>query len=256
MKYLSVGLTDIGITREINQDAWYICSCESVCGSIVMAVVCDGVGGFHEGEYASRYVVQAFATWFYQAQLSIFTRPITENVMREEWGRLIEQVNRDLQSQPGKRMGTTVSALLLTIDCYYVVHVGDSRIYRISEGAIQQITEDQSFVAREVAAGRMTKEQAKVDSRRNVILQCIGGNGNIEPAFYSGFSFCDSAFLLCSDGFVHELSEEEYISQLCPTTLVDEEMIRRRLSDMIEIAKERQEHDNITACIVNVRGED
>ena len=71
MQYLSVGLTDVGNTREINQDAWYSCSCESVCGSIVMAVVCDGVGGFHEGEYASQYVVQAgdVIVWHYTCDL-------------------------------------------------------------------------------------------------------------------------------------------------------------------------------------------
>lgn len=256
MKYLSVGLTDIGNTREVNQDAWYSCSYEGICGSIVMAVVCDGVGGFYEGEYASKHVIQSFASWFSQAQNGVFLRPITEEIMRNEWGRLVEETNRGLRTQPGITKGTTVSALLLTVDCYYIVHVGDSRIYRILNGNIQQITEDQSLVAKEVAEGKLTKEQAKYDPRRNVILQCIGGKDYIEPAFYSGFSFVDSAFLLCTDGFVHELSEEEYVSQLCPTMLTDEGLIYRKLRDMIEIVKERQERDNITACVINICRED
>lgn len=256
MKYLSVGLTDAGNTKEINQDAWYSCRYESVCGPIVMAVVCDGVGGFHEGEYASHYVVQSFAEWFSQARYSVFSRPITEEIVREEWGSLIEQVNHGLRMQGGVRRGTTVSALLLTVDRYYIVHVGDSRVYRISDQKIQQITEDQSLVAREVAAGRLTKEQAKYDSRRNIILQCIGGSEHIEPAFYSDFCFGNSTFLLCTDGFVHELSEEEYVSQFCPMMLTDESVIYQKISDLIELVKERQEHDNITACVVNVCEED
>lgn len=73
----------------------------------------------------------------------------------------------------------------------------------------QRETEDQSYVAREVKRGNMTLEQARTDTRRNVLLQCIGASAEVMPELKEGKIKFGNTYLLCSDGFRHELTEEE-----------------------------------------------
>lgn len=83
---------------------------------------------------------------------------------------------------------------------YFIAQSGDFRAYEIGD-EIKQITEDQSFVAREIKRGSMTKEQALIDPRRNVLLQCIGASKTVGPAFYEGEVKEPKGFILCSGGF-------------------------------------------------------
>ena len=88
-----------------------------------------------------------------------------------------------------------------------IVHVGDSRVYQI-DSALNQLTTDQTFVAREVSKGNMTIEQAKVDKRRNLLLQCVGASKVVEPQVLLGTTK-KGAYMLCSDGFRHEIRRTE-----------------------------------------------
>lgn len=105
---------------------------------------------------------------------------------------------------------------------YYIIHVGDSRVYLIND-KVNLLTHDQTFVAREIAAGRMTKEQAKTDSRRSVLLQCVGASPVVEPEFLSGTIQKNAVYMLCSDGFRHQITEEEMLVKIGPSQEADEE---------------------------------
>lgn len=99
--------------------------------------------------------------------------------IRQQWQSLLEEINGRL-IRYGKenqiQLGTTISAVLLNSDGQYMLcHVGDTRIYTLSD-TLQQLTEDHTFIAREIKRGNMTIEEAKKDNRRNVLLQCIGVN--------------------------------------------------------------------------------
>ena len=81
-------------------------------------------------------------------------------------------------------------------DRYYIIHVGDSRVYELTD-KMEQLTQDQTLVAREIAAGRLTPEQAETDSRRSILLQCIGASPVVEPDFIRGYITQNASYLLC-----------------------------------------------------------
>ena len=148
-------------------------------------------------------------------------------------------------------LGTTVSALILYNEKYYIVHVGDSRIYHMAKG-VTQLTKDQTFVAREIAAGRMTEEQAKIDPRRSVLLQCVGASPVVEPEFTKGDVTPNTMFMLCSDGFRHQISDAEMMDKIGPNAVKDEEEMKYGCIYLTELVKNRKESDNITVALIKV----
>ena len=149
----------------------------------------------------------------------------------------------------GIKLGTTLTAMLITQTRYYVINVGDSRAYELFNG-IRQITNDQTFVAREVALGNMTEEEARNDSRRSVLLQCIGASDQVFPDMFFGDVRQNAVYMLCCDGFRHEITAEEMYDRFLPDKLLTEDMMNRASLELIELNKQRQERDNITVALV------
>lgn len=129
-----------------------------------------------------------------------------------------------------------------------IVHVGDSRVYQI-DSALNQLTTDQTFVAREVSKGNMTIEQAKVDKRRNLLLQCVGASKVVEPQVLLGTTK-KGAYMLCSDGFRHEITEEEIYESFIPKKLSNKKMMHKQMQYLIQQVKKRQEKDNISVILI------
>ena len=138
--------------------------------------------------------------------------------------------------------------MLITQNRYYVLNVGDSRAYEISD-RVKQITADQTFVAREIALGNMTEEQAKHDERRNVLLQCVGASDEVYPDMFFGETHGNAVYMLCSDGFRHEISADEIFEKLNPDVLLDEYMMNVNAEGLIELNKARKERDNISVAL-------
>ena len=149
----------------------------------------------------------------------------------------------------GVSMGTTCVALLVVNDTYYIMNVGDSRIYLISDN-IYQLTKDQTYVQREMDAGRMTYEQSLTDPQRNVLLQCIGASPVVEPDFFMGEVHINQTYMLCCDGFRHVISPNEFFQYLNPTVATDPGIMQKNLEYLTEMNKDRKETDNITAVLV------
>ena len=133
---------------------------------------------------------------------------------------------------------------------YVIVHVGDSRIYHISS-RLEQLTLDHTFIAREISKGTMTIEQAKTDKRRNLLLQCVGASKVVEPDVLTGRTN-KGVYLLCSDGFRHEITETEMFESLNPINLMNKEAMHSNAKYLIEQVKTRGEKDNISVILIKV----
>lgn len=252
MNFIVSANTDIGISKATNQDSLSIKVLNTKQGYMTFAVLCDGMGGLDKGEVASAAVIQAFDAWVRTSLPSLCEAPISDAEIRTQWEKIISDQNRMIQAygaRQGVRLGTTVVAMLLTQTRYYILNVGDSRAYELSTG-IRQITQDQTFVAREVALGNMTEEQAKTDSRRSVLLQCVGASDEVYPDMFFGDVLPNAVYMLCCDGFRHEITPEEMFNYLQPGALLNEHIMNQRSLELIELNKQRQERDNITVALI------
>ncbi len=252
MEFQIAACSDRGIVRKNNQDSFRVKKYEGKNGEAVLAVLCDGVGGLQKGEVASATVVDAFTDWADRRIPMLLHEGMSAEDIWGEWDELIVYQNGVLVNygkQCEVQLGTTVTALLLTQERYYIAQVGDSRAYLITDD-MQQLTNDHSLVAREIALGNLTPEEARRDKRRNILLQCVGATEDVNPDFFDGAITEGMTFLLCSDGFYHELEKDEMVDKLSPSSIGVAEEMQNNLENLIELNKQRQERDNITAIAV------
>lgn len=252
MNYIVAAKTDIGTTKDTNQDSFSVKVINTQQGRMVFAVLCDGMGGLAKGEVASATVIKAFDKWVNEDLPTLCRDTIEDYVIREQWCSIIEKQNELIKTygeRQGLRLGTTAVVMLLTQDKYYILNVGDSRAYELSS-KLKQITVDQTFVAREVALGNMTEEQAKLDERRNVLLQCVGASDKVYPEMFYGDVLKDSVYMLCSDGFRHEVTSEEIFENLRPELMTDDNIMYQHAETLINVNKQRNERDNISVVLI------
>lgn len=252
MKFLICAKTDVGIAKDTNQDALAVMELETCRGGMVFAVLCDGMGGLAQGEVASTCVVRAFRQWARHSLPELCREGLEEAVLREQWERILLDRNQRIMAYGqslGIRMGTTAVVMLLTRERYYVMNVGDSRAYELGDG-LRQITSDHSYVAREVACGRIRPEDAEHHPKRNVLLQCVGASGQVRPDLFSGSVAENTVYLLCSDGFRHELSPGEIFDGCSAEALTDETVMETGARRLVDLVKGRGERDNISLVLV------
>lgn len=242
--------TDIGTTKETNQDSVLVKHGKYHEGEILMAIVCDGMGGLSKGELASATVIRAFDKWF-DEELPYELERLDLQVIGGKWSLMLKDLNikiLEFGKQRNITMGTTFSGVLFVGDEYVIAHVGDTRIYHLGSG-IRQLTNDQTFVAREIRKGTMTAEQAKTDKRRNMLLQCVGASDVLNPEVIVGKQE-KGAYMLCSDGFRHEVTEGEIFESLNPMNLINTEAMHSNTRYLIDLDKQRNEKDNISVILV------
>lgn len=252
MRFMATADTDIGTSKNTNQDSVLIKHASTEDGEVLMAIVCDGMGGLSKGELASATVIRAFSKWF-DEELPFELESVDMNVIGGKWSLLLKDLNVQIAeygSQMGVNLGTTFSGILLVGDQYLIVHVGDTRVYQIG-ASLNQLTTDQTFVAREVSRGTMTPEQAKTDKRRNLLLQCVGASKNVEPQILCGKAE-KGAYMICSDGFRHEITEAEIYESLNPINFMNKNAMHSNAKYLIEQDKARRERDNISVVLIKV----
>lgn len=247
MKLLSAVCSDRGIKKKINQDSLLVRSAMTKEGEILLAAVCDGMGGLEKGEVASGEVIRALARWFEETlPLLLFGEQEKKGVgerRKREIAKSLEsliQEENQMISVYGKEknllLGTTVSAVLLIAGWYLIVHVGDSRVYGLTED-VQQLT----------------KDQARQHPRRNVLLQCVGVQEKITPEWKSGVYYPGMGFLICSDGFCNQLLDGELEERFCRNYLRAEWEMEENLKEVMEQNKRRMETDNLSAIWISVQ---
>lgn len=250
MRFVATVESDVGIVKETNQDSVVLKHASSAKGEVIMAVLCDGMGGLSKGELASKTVVLEFAKWF-DEELPFELESVDLDVIAGKWSLILKDLNLRIASYADAHkveMGTTFTGVLFVGEEFVCVHVGDTRLYHIG-GDVRQLTEDQTFIARQLKLGQMTPEEAKVDKRRNVLLQCIGASRNIEPEIIHGRTE-RGIYMLCSDGFRHELTNNEMLETLAPIHLINKKAMHGNAQYLIERVKSRRERDNISVVLI------
>lgn len=271
-KFYSAAYSDAGTVKTVNQDSLSVKIAEAGGRETAFAVICDGMGGLEQGELASATVVRAFEKWHSEELSGLLTQHASEQelakALKKSWEALAFACNdriRKYGQTHATQLGTTLTALLLAGGYFYILHIGDCRVYEFTKAHTAVLTKDQTYVAREVALGHMTPEQARHDSRRSVLLQCIGVNETktLQPDFISGTLPERAAYLLCTDGFWHE-PPREVLSRTCWSDMQmldwSEENRRENAQSMQEIlaglavrSKQRGERDNLSAILIQVQ---
>ncbi len=252
MNFIVSASTDVGTVKKSNQDSLQVKVLTVGGEKMVFAVLCDGMGGLDKGELASASVVKAFDRWATERLPLLCGAGVTEAGIRAEWNHVLAEYNekiKDYGKMSAIRLGTTAVALLLCKERYYIVNVGDSRVYEIA-GCARVLTKDQTVVAREVELGRLTEEEAERDARRSVLLQCVGASDALCPDFFFGDMKKDAVYMLCSDGFRHEVRAEEIYAYLCPERMLCAEGMQENERALIALNKQRNERDNISVITI------
>lgn len=239
MRFISDAYWDRGM-RNGNQDSVSLQEVRIKGKMAVFALVCDGIGGLDRGETASGFVAEKMTEWFYQEAIIMLKRRKSRKKIEKSGLRILYGCNREMQrfgEEKGSKMGTTVTALLLTGRHYFLWHSGDTRAYRItgraSGGRIRRLTTDH------------TKDNF-------TLLRCIGSFPWKAPEVHSGYLMKRSVFVLCSDGFRNRLEEDRIRESFLPGTIERREQIYKRLKEMTEYAKAHGEKDNISAIVVRM----
>ena len=193
-----VACTHRGNVRPINEDSFLMPENDG------LVLVADGMGGHLAGEVASRMAIEAV-----QRMARENERPGIA-ALREAVACAHETILAHAQDHiECAGMGTTLSVLWLGENYAYIAHVGDSRIYRLREGSLTQITQDHSLVEELVRAGLITREQARTHPRRNIITRALGTHGENEPDLLVTDVQDGDVFLLCTDGLTGMVPDDE-----------------------------------------------
>lgn len=252
MDFLTAFHTDVGIKKKTNQDSLLIQQAQTEIGHVLLAVICDGMGGLAKGEVASACMIQAFSDWFRTELPQMLSAGLQPEALRQSWENLVGAVNQKITNYSisnSVSMGTTCAALLIVNNVYYIMNIGDSRIYLISDN-IYQLTKDQTYIQQEMDAGRMTYEESLRDPQRNVLLQCVGASPVIQPDFFMGDVQINQCYMLCCDGFRHVVTPQELFQYLNPMAAPNVETMQQNMVYLTELNKQRRETDNITVALI------
>jgi protein phosphatase len=238
--------TDVGMIRSGNEDNFTA----RANGDRGLFVVADGMGGHAAGEVASEMAVQTLereltgmndlAAGGAAARVADALRLANRSIH----DRTITEVDK-------QGMGTTASVLIVAGARYMIGQVGDSRVYLLRDGALQQLTKDHSYVQEQVDAGFLTPEQARYHPYSNVITRCVGASPDVQPDIYEGEVRLGDLFLVASDGLTGMVDDRRLQMLLMSRAEPD-----RKVHALISEANGRGGLDNITAIVVQVAPED
>jgi len=251
--------TDQGRVRKNNQDSVYTGTLKLHGVTAWLALVADGMGGAKAGEQASR-IASEVARAQIQHNRAGQTMPgdgewqdLLRTAAREANRRVYEESRTD---EERKGMGTTLTIALIVGERLHVASVGDSRAYLLNAGGVTedgattaQLTSDHSLVARLVDIGQITAEQARTHPQRNLLYRSIGTDPSVEVDTLSELLDPGDVVLLCSDGLVNHVRDEE-IAQIALEQLDP----GRACEQLVALANERGGRDNISVVIVRVEG--
>ncbi len=236
-KIISAAKSDRGKIRSSNQDSGY--------SGVNLFVVADGMGGHAGGDIASALATQLVA----QVDDVYEDAELATGTLLEAMQRANEKLTATVKEFAYLQgMGTTMDSLLFTEGQANIVHIGDSRVYLLRDGIMDQITKDHTFVQTLVDSGRITEEEALYHPRRNVLMRVLG-DASDEPQFDTKQIAVKPGdrFLLCSDG----------LCGFVPTALIEENMkvpdLEEAVDLLIEEAKEYGAPDNVTVILVELR---
>lgn len=247
MNYMTGVYWERGNTAKGNQDSLVLLQVLTGRGRLLMAAVCDGMGGLSQGETASGYVTKRLQEWFYESLIRSVKKRKPYWVIRRSLDRLAYHMQEQLlqYSKQGRSpLGTTMTVLVLYEKTYLIWHLGDSRAYKLQDVSGRKR-------CRKGMNGAVCLTQDHVKGK-NMLTKCVGSFGYDRPDFAMGEVRSGQAMLLCSDGFRNHIVEQELVDVLEPRKIKEEEQAGRRLHEIGEACMKRGERDNMSAVYIKV----
>ena len=254
MRCVSVGVSDVGRRRTINEDAFHR---DDAVGFYVVA---DGVGGHSKGEIASSETVEQLCMWVARERDALDRLGAAaghgDSEARWEIRRLLENgvqsacymVFGMAELDPDKRgMSTTVSAILIKSGFCYGAHVGDSRVYRVRHGEVLQLTEDHTLINYKLKHGLISKEEAATMGGKNVITRAVGHRDYVQVDTADIDVGQGDRFLLCTDGLHGYIEADREVGDL-----IGEGSLESGAQAAVALANQRGGRDNITAIVIEI----
>lgn len=234
--------TDIGRIRAVNEDCAAV---HSDLSGIALAVLADGMGGHKAGDIASHTAIEV---------MNRELKHIHHEMSPKQWEEsIVQAVSRANAEVYGKAtlhpeflgMGTTLVAALATDRRLMVAHIGDSRAYLIHKGQLTLLTEDHSLVNELLKSGQISKEEADMHPRRNVLTRALGTEQLIEADIRHLDWDKGDILLLCSDGLSNSLEDEDILH-----ILHTESTLNGKADQLIERALMAGGEDNVTVVLI------
>jgi protein phosphatase len=260
------GRTDVGRTREHNEDAFVVADLTNDDASLQPSVrkhrvghkgslfmVADGMGGAAAGEIASQMATEIVLKELRENWLPL-PEPTAEAFART-LRRAAQTANQMIHGyatshQEYRGMGTTATIAGLLGDTLYIAQVGDSRGYLVRDGVAQQITKDQSLMQKLIEAGELTEEEAAQSERRNIILQALGPEPHIKVDLTYQKLRRGDMLVLCSDGLSGQVTKDDI-----GRVIAEEKDLVSACRKLIELANDAGGPDNITVIIARFDGD-
>ena len=219
--------TDIGKARDVNEDSFYIT--DNSFSDIQLYILADGMGGCKAGDIASKLAISTAKSYI---ENNIKDTPKEKESLIQLVGSSAEYANmvvyeKSKEDKDFEGMGTTIEICLIYNNRAFIAHIGDSRIYRIRNGLIRQLTQDHSYVQTLVKQGTITKDEAEIHPKKNILTRALGCNAFVEPdMLVRGFQK-DDILVMCSDGLSNMVTQDDIFNivtnnfEIAPKELVD-----------------------------------
>ena len=235
--------SDVGMAREINQDSYYIT--EDQFSDIQIFILADGMGGCNAGEVASKMAVTCAKKYI---ENNIKDTSKDKESLIQLIGSSMEYANmviyeKSLENKEFDGMGTTLEVCLIYGNRAYIGHVGDSRIYRIRKDLIRKLTQDHSYVQKLVQEGTITKEEAEVHPKKNMLMKALGCNAFVEPDVMVRGFMKEDTLVICSDGLTNMVKLQDIFDKV-------KENFETAPKELIDLANKNGGLDNITIITI------
>lgn len=245
-KVHSVGLSDIGLVRQNNEDDWFQDTKKK------FYAIADGMGGHQAGEIASHEALKSLHHSISTNQ-ELFDESTGIDEARKIIMEAIEECNAHVYHLGRKDfelrgMGTTLCCLFFHPKGLIYAHVGDSRIYRMRNKKLQQLTKDHSLLRELIDLGQIDDHQIGGFAHKNIITKAIGPDSKIQPSVRISDAQSQDLFLLCTDG----LSDLVTLNEI-ESILNKKSSLKKMGQELIQAAKDKGGHDNITVVLVKVQ---
>jgi protein phosphatase len=242
--------TDPGMVRSHNED--------SVFGNPHrgLVILADGMGGYNAGEVASGMATTVLST---ELEAAFATRspdevspdgvPFSHAAIREQVSRTNSAIYNAAESQPQYAgMGTTLVLALFHDDRVTAAHIGDSRLYRLREGALEQLTRDHSLLQEQIDAGMISVEEARHSQNKNLVTRALGVDPEVETEIHDHEVRVGDIYLLCSDG-LNDMVEDEETALTLQALGANLELAATQL---IQMANDNGGRDNVSVILVKI----
>ncbi len=245
------GETNVGMKRTHNEDTFSILQEEN------LYIVCDGMGGHASGEVASQMTVQCLKNFFKETREDPeMTWPYKMDRSRKyEENRLITgiklsnlRIHEAAKREPKYRgMGTTIVSIFFVDEGAYLAHVGDSRIYRVRGGSIDQVTEDHSLLNDYIKMKKLSPDEIDNFPHKNVIVRALGMKESVKVDTFFEVPRPGDTYVLCSDGLCGELTDQ----RIAEIVIEHKDDLQSGCHELIAEANRNGGHDNITVVLVH-----